>query len=106
VNQNQETVDLVRNQPPQLPISLEQCQQLMAFIQHQFDTPIAFAHSIGHTHIPQDNMHSKMTGSSSTSGIFTLIHSISFFLPLFLIILQLIFHRKLYGLLIQELPMI
>jgi hypothetical protein len=86
VNQVKE-VDLVRNQPPQLPISLEQCQQLLAFmIQHQSAAPIASAHSVANEQIPQDNLHSKMTRSSSTSCIFPLnpiccffFHYVSYF---------------------------
>jgi hypothetical protein len=53
--------------PPQLPITLEQCQQLMAFIQHQSTAPLAAAHSVGHI-TPHTNP--NIAGSSSTSGIF------------------------------------
>jgi hypothetical protein len=76
-NQVQE-LDLTECSPPKLPISLEQCQQLMAFIQAQSAAqpassngiPIASAHSAA-------SLHTQITGPSN-SGIFTLnpIHSI------------------------------
>jgi hypothetical protein len=76
-NQVQE-LDSSECPPPKLPISLEQCQQLLAFIQHQSiaqpagpsGVPIASAHSAA-------NPNTQITGPF-TSSIFTLnpIHSV------------------------------
>jgi hypothetical protein len=67
VSQIAET-DSAADSIPQLPITLEQCKQLMAFIQHQSASSLPAAHSAGHV-TPQFNPNN--TGSTS-SGIFAL----------------------------------
>jgi hypothetical protein len=61
--------------PPQLPITLEQCQQLMAFIQHQSGaTSLPATNSAGHI-----ASHSHSDTADSSSGIFALNFQYSVF---------------------------
>jgi hypothetical protein len=60
--------DSTTSPPPQLPITLEQCQQLMAFIQHQKIASSPVANSV--QHVSQFNPNTA--SSSSTFGIFGL----------------------------------
>jgi hypothetical protein len=67
--------DYTTASPPQLPITLEQCQQLMAFIQHQSGaTPLPATNSAGHT-----ASQSHPNTASSSSGIFALNFQYSVF---------------------------
>jgi hypothetical protein len=65
VSQIAET-DSAADSVPQLPITLEQCKQLMAFIQHQSASSLPAVHSVGHV-APQFNPNNTC---STSSGIF------------------------------------
>jgi hypothetical protein len=67
--------DFTNVSPPQLPITIEQCQQLMVFIQQQSAASLPAAHSFGHV-VPQPNPN---TVGSSSSGIFALNSQYSVF---------------------------